>query len=121
MTDCQTVYLELPLAPSVNQIWRSGKGRVFKSAKYRAWLTEAGLLVSAQLKSKRVPGFVGVIIKCVKPSKRKMDLDNRSKALLDLLVSMNVIDDDCMIQRLEMEWVPVGAPMQVWVIATREI
>lgn len=121
MTDCQTVYLELPLAPSVNQIWRGGKGRVFKSRKYVDWITEAGLTLSAQLKGKRVPGFVGVVIKCVKPDRRKRDISNLIKATEDLLVSMNVIDDDSLVQRLEIEWVPVGAPMQIWVIATREV
>lgn len=121
MPDVQTVYVELPLPPSVNSIWRQARGRVIKSAKYQSWIKEAGFLLASQLKGKRVPGFCGVKILCVKPSKRRMDLDNRLKAVLDLLVTMNVIDDDCMIQRIELEWVPRGAPCQIWVIATREI
>ena len=50
-----------------------------------------------------------------------MDLDNRLKGLLDLLVLMSVIDDDSFIQRIEIEWVTVGAPVQIWVISTNEV
>jgi len=122
VTDRQTVYIELPaLPPSVNAVWQHGRGGAWKTAKYNAWIAECGLMLRSQIKADRVPGFCGVKIHCVKPSRRKMDLDNRLKGLLDLLVTMSVIDDDSFIQRIEIEWVPVGEPVQIWVIATNEV
>lgn len=78
-------------------------------------------MLASQLKGKRVPGFVGIKIQCVKPDRRRRDISNLIKAAEDLLVSMRVIDDDSLVQRLEISWVPVGAPCQIWVISTTEV
>lgn len=122
MPECQTVFIELPLLPpSVNAVWRHGRRRAWKSSRYETWIDSASKEVVSRLKGQRVTGFCGVVIKCVKPSRRKMDLDNRLKGLLDLLVLMSVIDDDSFIQRIEIEWVTVGAPVQIWVISTNEV
>lgn len=117
----ETVYVELPLPPSVNSIWQHGKGRTFKSKTYTDWQTTAGWSLRHQLKGGRVPGPIGIQLKCVRPDARKRDIDNLIKAALDLLVCMNVIDDDSFVQRVEASWVTIGAPLQILVIATKEV
>ena len=40
--------LRLPVPPSANRLWRSGRRRVFRSPEYVAWLVEAGWRSKAQ-------------------------------------------------------------------------
>ena len=46
-------------------------------------------------------------IDLIKPSKRKMDLANREKALLDYVVDQGFLQDDSLILKLSMQWVDV--------------
>jgi hypothetical protein len=46
--------LRLPLPPSANRLWRSSRGRVYRSPGYMAWLDEAGWLLKAQRPAKGV-------------------------------------------------------------------
>jgi len=39
-----------------------------------------------------------------RPSKRRMDIDNRAKAVMDVLQHCNIITDDCLAQRIMMMW-----------------
>jgi len=39
-----------------------------------------------------------------RPSKRRMDIDNRAKAVMDVLQHCNIIADDCLAQRIMMMW-----------------
>lgn len=39
-----------------------------------------------------------------RPSKRRMDIDNRAKAVMDVLQHCKVITDDCLAQRVTMMW-----------------
>lgn len=83
------------LPPSVNALYfnKPGKGRV-KSDRYRTWLNAEGWNLRAQ-KSRwhSFTGPVGVEITTAEP-KRKRDLDNAQKGVLDLLVSLQIIPDD---------------------------
>jgi Holliday junction resolvase RusA-like endonuclease len=58
--------IDLPLAPSVNQLWRSGRGRVFRSSAYDAWRKEAGW--ELQVQKPGVEGAVEVVISAGKPT-----------------------------------------------------
>lgn len=112
---------ELPFPPSTNAIWRTAGGRVHRSASYQEWQIAAGYQLSQQIRSQKVPGPIGIELRFVKPSKRRMDLDNRIKPVLDLLVAHQVIDDDCLVQNISAQWAQDGAPVQVLVTATREV
>jgi Holliday junction resolvase RusA-like endonuclease len=78
------------------------RGRV-KTTRYQAWLRE----VSATIKSQglvHIPGDVSVEILIIKPDRRKRDLDNLAKSILDALVLNGVIDDDSLIQKILLAW-----------------
>lgn len=94
--------------PSVNNLFANvqGKGRR-KSERYRMWsrIAQTEILAGrAKWPIKRIGGPVEVVIELGRPDKRKRDLDNYAKALLDTLVEMDVIDDDRQIEDLRLRW-----------------
>jgi crossover junction endodeoxyribonuclease RusA len=114
------VIIEIPYPPSVNGIWRGGKGgRHYLSAKYKTWREAAGLMVNAQAKGKRIAGPFSIEIQARRPDKRKRDIDNLIKPLLDLMANMGVIDDDSECQRVTAEWVGRGEGVRVAVRPTK--
>ena len=92
------------LPPSANSLYSNlpGKGRV-KSKAYRNWLTQANVMVMHPDRS-RIDMPCGAFISVVKPSRRRMDLMNREKALIDKIVSYGYLADDCLIQNFSMAW-----------------
>jgi len=104
----------LPYPPSVNNLFfNTGRGRS-KTDAYKAWQEAAGYAIVEQGR-KRIHGLVALSIALVKPDKRKRDLSNVIKAIEDLLVSMSVIDDDSLVQRISIQWVDAGDPCVVLV------
>lgn len=104
----------LPYPPSVNNLFfNTGRGRS-KTDAYKAWQEAAGYAIVEQGR-KRIRGLVALSIALVKPDKRKRDLSNVIKAIEDLLVSMSVIDDDSLVQRISIQWVDAGDPCTVLV------
>jgi crossover junction endodeoxyribonuclease RusA len=95
--------IDLPLPPSVNRLWRSNRGRVHRSDPYAAWLREAGWALLQQ-RPKRLTGWVRVSIAAGVPDRRRRDLDNLLKALLDLLVQHQVIETDADVAALDARW-----------------
>ncbi len=94
---------ELPYPPTTNNLFTNAvKGRV-KSLRYRKWLTVAGQNIMAQGR-RRINGQVSLSIAVTKPDNRKRDLSNLIKAVEDMLVSMAVIEDDSLIQRISIQW-----------------
>lgn len=99
--------LELPFPPSVNGYWRSpnkGKlaGRTLISEKgriYRADVQE----IAARYRIPMISARVGVSIDVFAPDRRRRDLDNMFKALLDSLVHARVLEDDSLIDKLTIE------------------
>ena len=96
------VTLTLPLPPSVNMAWTNvpGKGRV-RTPEYRRWHKLAFDELTLQRPGK-IPGRFAIVIN-VGRIKRRADVDNRSKALLDLLSGV-VTEDDAMCERLSIGW-----------------
>lgn len=102
----------LPYPPSVNGLFfNASKGRV-KTDAYTAWREAAGWAVTMQGR-KHLKGPVTLSIALVKPDKRRRDLSNTIKAVEDLLVSMAVIEDDHLVQKISIQWVPSGDPCTV--------
>lgn len=106
------IYLELPFPPSVNNLFingKAGKGR-FPSPTYRAWKTEASLRAHLS-SSQRIEGPFAVQINAVRPDRRRRDIDNLIKPLVDLLVSQGIVTDDSEMQQITATWVEKGPPI----------
>lgn len=107
--------IDLPTPPSVNSMFcnnsRSGRGR-FKSAKYRQWLALAATALKEQGIQPITYESLALTIRVARPTSRS-DLDNRIKAIPDLLQSCGIIKDDKRIARLDVEWLPRDAQSYV--------
>jgi crossover junction endodeoxyribonuclease RusA len=88
----------LPMPPSTNNLFINipKRGRV-PSSQYKAWKNAAGLTLNIQRPEK----FTGAVdVRVGIPKRTRGDIDNRVKALLDLLVAHGVIEDDKHVQNL---------------------
>lgn len=123
VTECIGIHLPM-LPPSVNSLYRNvpGRGRV-KTARYKDWLMEAGLIVMSQVKSnERIEGPYGLSMRVYRPDKRRRDLSNLLKAIEDLLVTLGIVEDDSLCQKIECEWAreQMNTGIKVWLISTKE-
>lgn len=104
----QITYVTIPAPPSTNGLFANprSKGRRFKTAGYKDWIAEAG----RKLKDQRpapVPGRVILVVNIERQSALS-DIDNRAKALLDLLVAHRVISDDRFVTAIAFAWAAKG-------------
>lgn len=109
------IALDLPFPPSLNNLYptRSGGGRG-KSEEYEAWIHAAGWELKRQRPSCAI-GSVEITITLQEQTKR-MDIDNRIKALLDLLVSHGIIESDHngIVRKVTAQWGDVlGAHVEI--------
>ena len=100
--------IHLPFPPSVNTLY-PGKARRHKSKKYLAWIKEAGVCVHTHMMSEGpfdwyVLEEVEVLISVKRPDKRRRDVANLEKAVTDLLVAHQVIEDDSQINSNTQIW-----------------
>lgn len=94
--------LTLPYPPSVNTYWRHVGARVLISKHGRQYRTE----VCKQLRTKRIQPIEGDLIVDITinpPDRRRRDVDNVLKALLDSLQFAGAFEDDSQIVRLTIE------------------
>ena len=93
--------LSLPFPPSVNTYWRSVNGRAILSKAGREY---RGIgLCSLQGQASVIwplSSRLAVTVTLLPPDKRRRDVDNFGKALLDLLTHGGVYLDDSQIDRL---------------------
>jgi len=103
----RTFTLTLPLCPSTNELFANKPrvGRV-KSERYRTWLQAAGWDVNA---ARLTPINGPVAVTIALPIGDRADIDNRSKAALDLLVQHALIEDDKHVQALTLRRCLAGA------------
>jgi Holliday junction resolvase RusA-like endonuclease len=110
------IQLTLPLAPSVNALWRITGSRMYKTKVYKDWLEEAGWMVKQQTKDS-IDGEYALHIRAKKTNKRR-DLDNILKATSDLLVNLHIVEDDSQCVALAAEWAKEASePMVVTIYA----
>ncbi|MCR9218034.1 MAG: RusA family crossover junction endodeoxyribonuclease [Planctomycetota bacterium] len=98
--------VELPYPPSVNHYWRRVGDRTLISREGRKFRKR----VCARLERRTaepMSGRVAVHVTAHPPDRRRRDLDNAMKALLDALGHGGVYEDDGQIDRLEIERGPV--------------
>ena len=89
--------------PSINALWRSGRGRVYPSKKYVDWMRDFGqTLLASKVRAGSVSSYfeMTTII-----SENRADLDNvAAKAILDGLQKFQIIDNDKHCRRLIAEY-----------------
>ena len=101
------VCLMLPLPPSANNLFptdKHGHKKRYPSDEYEAWKAEAMVALLEQAPVPTIRGEINVIYTFGRPSKRKMDVFNREKAVSDFLKTQKVIEDDSLIQRGTVQW-----------------
>jgi crossover junction endodeoxyribonuclease RusA len=102
--------IELPWSPTVNTYWRTARGRTYISAKGKAYREEVIARVQALDLPKPLEGRLTVHIWAYPPDKRRRDLDNLLKALLDALEHAGMYLDDNQIDDLRIERRPMSPP-----------
>lgn len=90
--------------PSANSLYANvpGKGRV-KTERYRTWATAAGWDVKAQ-KPAKITGRYAITLTVQRKDNRRRDLSNLIKAVSDLLVDQQVIEDDSLEEEVHLYW-----------------
>jgi Holliday junction resolvase RusA-like endonuclease len=112
------ITLVLPFPPSVNRLWRTTKGGgMYRSKQYSEWRTRAMWQISAQARGRHVSGTYKLTIHAVRPDKRKRDLGNLEKAVSDILVSQNIVEDDSLCEWIEARWVASGPECKITIEA----
>lgn len=92
---------QLPYPPSVWDLYEGwGKSRSL-SREYRKWRDDAGYFIKAPAKQITVPFSIAIALK---RQNTRQDIDNRSKAVLDVLEHYGVIKNDNLCERLSMHW-----------------
>ncbi len=114
MAKTQTIRLTLPEPPSVNRIWRNGRGRNYLSKEARDFKLAAKVAAAkvGYLKGGAFPFPAGTPIRVTLTwyrNRRAGDLDNRAKATLDCLNRVIWADDD---QIVELHCYRQDAPKQ---------
>jgi Holliday junction resolvase RusA-like endonuclease len=88
---------DLPWPISTNAMWRAVRvgdhATNILTAKAREWKEAAADVLWLQ-RPQSVRGQVELLITLVSPTRRRFDLDNRAKIVLDLLVACGVIEAD---------------------------
>lgn len=69
--------------------------------------------LSAQSKGKKIDGSYKLTILAVRPDKRKRDLGNLEKAISDILVTLQIVEDDSLCEWIEARWVQSGPECKV--------
>lgn len=92
--------LELPYPPTVNHyLTRTRRGYTL-TARARAYRAEVCALAKAQKVTNFGPHRLEVVLHIHPPDRRKRDLDNLAKSVLDALQHAGVFEDDSQIDRL---------------------
>lgn len=109
--EARMIELTLPWPPSVNTYWRMFENRMIISKAGREYRKAVSDQVLIQRGAKHFSGTVKVVIEAWKPDRRKRDLDNLLKAVLDAMKHAGVYEDDSLIVDLRIYWAPDIAGM----------
>ena len=96
--------LTMPWPPSMNTYWRTFQGRMIISEKGRQYRKDVADQVLIQRGAKNFAGKIRVEIEAYRPDKRRRDLDNLLKAILDGCTHAGVWVDDSNIVDLRIYW-----------------
>jgi crossover junction endodeoxyribonuclease RusA len=112
------IHLTLPWPPSTNTYWRHAGSRVLISAAGRKYRDKVNAWVREQfgVRPPRLAGRLAITVEAYPPDKRRRDLDNLWKALLDAMQHAGVYLDDSQADRLTIARRETTAPGRVEVV-----
>lgn len=96
------IELELPYPPSVNRLYRRVGARTLISREGRVYRKKVCAILAA-LAIEEIPGSLHIEIEVYPPDRRRRDIDNVQKALLDALEHGGAYEDDSQIVKLTIE------------------
>lgn len=96
-----TVRYELPYPPSVNNYWHASGKRRYISPAGKKFTEEVFAVVKSQGSKSFGDSSLGISVMIHPRSKRKFDLDNTLKAILDALMKAGCYDDDSQFEYIE--------------------
>jgi crossover junction endodeoxyribonuclease RusA len=96
----------LGMPPSINHYYARAGNRTYLPAKVKEYRQEVADIVAAA-GHETLTGRLAVFIAVHPASKRRQDLDNRCKGILDALTHAGVWDDDEQIDHLELVRQPI--------------
>lgn len=94
--------ITLPYPPSNNTYYRNVRGRTLISEKGRHYRAAVGIQLLVE-RATKLNGRLSLHIIAKQPDKRRHDLDNICKGLLDAMQHGGLYDDDSQIDRLLIE------------------
>ena len=96
------VQIELPYPPSVNHYWRVWRGRMIISRGGRAYHQKVAA-AARRAGVQPLSGRLAVRVELYPPDRRRRDIDNTQKSLLDALQRAGAFHDDSQIVWLLIE------------------
>jgi len=95
------IILILPFPPSVNNYYIASKLGVYKTAKGRDYSKAVLSSIREQLPGVQFTDNLHVEVTIYPPDRRKRDLDNYMKSLLDSITEAELWEDDSLIDQLD--------------------
>jgi len=96
------VIIKLPFPPSMNHYWRNTQRGTLLSKKGREYKTGVATLLLARGQNQRLEGRLTVRVYLTVPDRRRRDIDNYLKPLLDACNGIVWVDDE-QIDKLSIE------------------
>lgn len=93
----------LTYPPSANSMYRAVRGSVIKSKAYRAWF-DAVRFEHKPPMDKALSGRYQIHLIATPPDRRRRDLDNLIKPVLDALTELRLTPDDQHCRKIMAEW-----------------
>ena len=94
------LFLTLPFPPSMNTYWRNFRGRTILSPAGRKFKEDVADYVAEYRVPKLGEAKLRISMVLFPRDKRKIDIDNRIKCVLDALQDAGVFDDDFQVDEL---------------------
>jgi crossover junction endodeoxyribonuclease RusA len=114
------VNLTLPWPPSANRYWRNVNGRTLVSKEARVYKSTVKKLSLLSEKT-CMSGKLSLTIHAYCPDKRKRDIDNLIKIVTDSLQEAGYFENDCQIDKLYIERMPIIMPKGSLYVELREL
>ena len=103
LSEPEPLKVTLPYPPSVNSYWKRTKRGMRRSDKATAYITAVFVTTAEarrKLPLKGLTGRLSVEIRLHMPDKRRRDIDNTAKAILDSMQYAGIYKDDNQIDRM---------------------